>query len=117
MKLYAYAALALALLGLIAYEVKVHKRAARVEVAERALATATAQHAADLTEVTKRITDDQASRKRLADAFDGIGKRFDGLKIPEPGKLIVTKEIPGEPCPRVAAGPEFAGVYNAAASP
>jgi hypothetical protein len=46
MKLYLYAAAALAVLALIAYEVRVHKKAARVDVAEAAVAQAHADMAA-----------------------------------------------------------------------
>lgn len=118
MKTYLYIALALALafIGGWLYIDRLQEKAARVDAAEAAVEAERKGRADDMREVVRRLDDDAKGRAELAARMGGIEARFNDLKIPEPGKLILTKEVPGA-CPSVGASPEFVSVFNGASEP
>jgi hypothetical protein len=100
--------------ALLGYGVHVVRKASRVDAAEARATAAEKGRADDMAEIVKRLDADARDRKAFVERFDAIDRRFADIKIPEPGKLILTKEIPGEPCARVGVGLEFVGVWNTA---
>lgn len=95
----------------VSYEAEAERDQARAE-----LKTEREQNTANLAKVADRVDVTEQIAKGLSTRVAGIDLKFNGLQlsVPPPANLIQTKEKPGEPCPVVAAGPEFFRVYNAA---
>ncbi len=116
MKLYLYAAAALAALALIAYEVRVHKKAARVDVAEAALEREQKAHKAAVAKARQDMADSEAARLKLATGLQAIADRFNSIQIPAPKTLVKTVEVPGA-CSRSGVSDQFVSVWNNASGP
>lgn len=115
MRLYAYLAIALAVMGLFAYGVHVWRKAERVEVAEKALVIERQQHKADNEKAAKDIKESEEQRQRLASGLQAVTDRFNSIVIPLPKTLVKTVEVPGA-CPRVGVSDDFVRVYNEASA-
>lgn len=116
MRIYIAIVVALALAGAAAYGVHIVKKANRVDVAEARAEAAEHGRADDMAEVVKRLDADAKQRGELLTRLDGIDKRFDGIKIPDPKVLVQTREVPGA-CPVTGVSDEFVRLYNQTASP
>lgn len=116
MKIYAYIAALLLLAGAVGYGAHIVKKANRVDAAEARADAAEKGRADDMKEVTRRLDADRQWREDFGKRFAAIDEKFNNLKIPEPGKLVFTKEVPGA-CPIVGVSDDFVGVFNAASEP
>lgn len=116
MKIYAYIAALVLLAGVVGYGVHIVRKANRVDVAEARAEAAEKGRAADMKEVVRRLDKDAAERQAFIARLDAIDRRFNDIHIPEPGKLVLTKEIPGA-CPVTGIGDPFVVVWNDASKP
>lgn len=116
MKIYAYLACALAVMGLLAYGAHIVKKANRTDAAEAALAGEVKRHRADLAQVEKALAASTLERKKLQQGLTDVTTRFNSIVIPPAKTLVQVKETPGA-CPRIGVSAQFVSVYNAASSP
>lgn len=115
MKLYAYLAAAVLLIGLIGGAVHVVKKANRAEAAEAALAGERSAHKAQLAQVEKALAASLVERQKLNDGLKAITERFN-KPAPPPKTLVKIVEVPGA-CPRVGVSDEFVRLWNESGSP
>lgn len=118
-RLWLYIVAGAALLGLAAYEVRVHKRAAQAEAAEQRADAAEAGRAEDMREVVRRLDKDAADRQQFLKRFDDIEAKFASIKIPPPQALVDHREVPSVEgkCDAPTVGSEFVRVWNDASQP
>jgi len=116
LRLYAYLACALAVVGLLGYGVHIVKKANRTEAAEDALAAERIAHKSDLDQVKASLAASTIQREALQKGLTEIAARFNSIVIPPAKTLVQVKEIPGA-CPRIGVSAQFVGVFNAASSP
>lgn len=107
--------IAAALAGTVAWAHTTIKKAGERDAAVAERDAERDKHAAEISKISRDIGESESDRVEYVRRFDAIEAAIAGIKIPEPGKLVTVKEVPGAPCPRVAAGPEFVSVFNQAA--
>ncbi len=115
MKVYAYLAGGLLLAGLLWYEVGVHKKAARVEIAEKALTDYEAAVKARAEEDAKDRAESEKRSTRLALKLADVSAELEDLRKQQPKNTVTYVKVPGEPCPRPRIGDDWFRLWNEAA--
>jgi hypothetical protein len=115
-RLYAYLAAALAIIGLAWYEIGVHKKAGERDAFKQKYEKSEAQRREDVKQYELGLAESQAQREKLQKGLQVITDRFNRIQIPPAKTLIKTVEVPGA-CSRVGVSESFVSVWDAAASP
>lgn len=116
MKIYLYAAAALAIIGLAWYEIRVHKKAGERDAAVKALTDERKAHSAEISKIKTQLDESYVERRKLSKGLTEITARFN-KPLPAPKTLIKTVQVPGEACPRVGVSDSYVWLWNDASSP
>jgi hypothetical protein len=116
MKLYLYAAAAIAVIGLAWYEIGVHKKAGERDAFKQKYEKSEAQRREDVKQYELGLAESEAQREKLQKGLQVITDRFNRIQIPPAKTLIKAVEVPGA-CPRVGVSDSLVSVWNSAASP
>lgn len=115
-RLYAYLAAALALLGGLLYVHHIKAQADLVPGLKRSLSDEKRDRANDVAQMEASLAKSEAERKQFATAMQSIADRFN-QPLPPPKTLIREVKVPNEPCPRIRVSADFVGLWNNASSP
>ncbi len=115
MKIYAYLAASLLVAGVVWWQVSLHKKAARAETAEKALADYGAEVEARDKETTAKL--DRATKRgdALAGTVSVLTRELDKIRSTPIKNSVTYVKVPGEPCPRPRISGEWIGLHNEAA--
>lgn len=114
MKLYAYAAAALALIAALTYGAHIYKKAGRVDAAEHALTDYKAAVLAREKQQAQAQRNAEVRSKTLATSLDAKAAELQTLRDHPPKASVHYVQLPGEECPRLRLDPEWVQQYNAA---
>lgn len=114
-KLIGYGLALLAVLGFVWQVNHWRVQAGEKKAAVAALAVEVKAHKADLAAAKAELAASEKARIQLVADTAAIAKTFAAqLASIKPQTLVVTKEVPGETCPRSTLSPDFFMRFNAA---
>jgi hypothetical protein len=114
-RLYIYAAGALAIVGLVWFEIRVHKKANERDAFKDKLEQSEALREKDLEKYKLGIAQSAKERMQLTRDMQAVVDRFN-KPLPPPKTLIQIREVPGA-CPIVGLSDAFVVRYNQSSDP
>jgi hypothetical protein len=106
-----------ALAGAVKWSVDTIHKAGERDKFEQQLRDERAENARNITAISRDIAQGESDRVDFANRFDSIDAAVAALtgKVGDPSRFVQSRSLPNDPCPRVAIGPDFLGLYNEAA--
>jgi D-serine deaminase-like pyridoxal phosphate-dependent protein len=117
-RIYAYAALAIAIVGLLGYGIHLKHKADRAEAAEHALSDYQGAVAAREKQEASDRAADQVRRKTLSDTLDHVASELTDLRAHPPKQAVRYVQAPGATaiptdCPPLRLDPDWVSSFNA----